>query len=276
MIITDMYYGAHGIVAAYLGTELVFEKGCSIRRARLEAELDVQGNVVALHAVPVWAETEITLNVEAEAMTRPVAPASAECGITVGVESAEVHVPEAVPAAHTEDGIVLGIEAEVYVFNKAEIGLEEGVTLQLDAQPLAGECVPAELDETVSVDLEAQGAAPDAVPFPHEGNAVQLEIEGIPDTADACPMAAEAKVLELGIDGTLHALDICQMAALFGIELGIEAIVTVLDAAAVTVELEMTMDASAEVADKTSWIYPEDTGEYLYIRQVCQVVQEET
>ena len=277
MIVTDMYYGTKRIVAVYLGSKLIYEKDTSIadiRRSKLDIELDLQGNVVSLHAVPVSPEAEIALGVEAEVTTRPIVPAAPEAGFTLGVEAEEIYTPEAARLPMEEDGVTLGIEAEVYVYNKAEIRLDDGVEIDMESQAMAGEAAHVDLFEDLSIDLKAEAQAPEAVPLIHEENAVQLAVGGTVSTPDICPVAGDPEPIALGVTGELHALDACLLSALAGIQLDIEAIVTVLPVASIAAELtvELGSEATVDLPD-TEWTDPVQTETNLYIRQVSSAVQ---
>lgn len=243
-------------------------------RAILGTTLELLGNVAALFAAPVSAEAELSLGMEAEVTIRPVAPAESEEGLSLTVEPEEVHALDSIPLSCT-DGISLGIEAVVYVYNKAEAVLDEGFTILLESQPTAGMRAAAELDEALSIDLEAKAYAPDSVSLSFE-DTVSMGVEGAVSNPESCPITAEAEPVELGMGAAPQTRDPCPIPALTEIELSIEAVVTVLPVAAISAELGIGLDSEAELfTEETDWIYPEVTADYLYIRQVCNIVKEE-
>lgn len=244
-------------------------------RAILNTALGLAGRVASLIAAPVPAESELSIDLTAEAFVRPAAPMVPEAGISAAVEAEQIHTLERAVLPLTRECVILGIEADVYVYNKAEIVMDEGTTLELRSQAAAGICAPASMAEDLAIDLSAQAYTPDSAPLSYSGNVLQLDVQSLPSTPEACPMAAEPEPVELGVEGEIHALDARDLSGIAGVTLGIEAVVTVLPVAAVAAELELALDTAADVADKTAWIYPEQTAEYLYIRQVCNVVTDQ-
>ena len=237
--------------------------------------LDLAGRVVSLLAAPVSAEPKITLDMEADVTPRPAAPAEAEEVISLAVVPEDVYALAAAQLHDGEAGIMLGIEADVYVYNKAEAVLEEGPDFGLQGQPQTGVSAAVSTAEDLSIALAAEAHAPDAAPVAFTGNGTQLGLDGLASTPDACPMTAETDPVMLEILAQPRPLPACPVSGLAGVQLGIEAIVTVLPVNAVSAEMEITLDTAAELADKTAWIYPEQTAEYLYIRQVCNVVTDQ-
>ena len=276
MIIGNMYYGKRDIVAVYMGTELIYQKDSSttaIRNVRFNAELDMQGNVVAIRVVPVSTETKLDLGIEATVSTRPSVPSTSETEFSVGIEPYTIHTIPAAPVALSEHHINLVIEADVYAYNKAEIVLNDGVDFKMESEPMVGVAAQASLFEDISIEIEAAPQAPVMAPMEYDEGIVEISVESSVDKPDAAYTTVEVEAVEFSEEGVVQAIGTRNVPAKPEIELGVEAVVTVLPVAMVAAELSIDLDNETDVhIPDVEWDMPVRTGTNLYIRQVASAV----
>lgn len=253
----------------------VRDKYCSVR-AWIEMALGMQSSVSSMQAAPVAASADIDFGVDAVLSAQPAAAAAAEPNIDLGMIPQRVDVLDPVLFSPVPEGVNIRMEAEVYVYNKADITMDDGPEIDLIPETAIGAAAQVSSNNDVAIDLRAAASAPDVV---YLGGVVAAEI-GLQSEADALDAACAASSIdpvEFGADAILSAPDALDILADVGFCIGIEVVLSVLPAAPITAEMDIAIDTAAEpFTEETDWIYPEQTSEYLYIRQVSNIVQEQS
>lgn len=241
------YFNGQPAEAAYFNGVCIWRSNeIGLQPVNLRIQLNGQGQIASAVSVPMAASGAVQFIGEGEPSIVPISPLTAAGGLLFSSET-ELYVENTAPQA-VDEHIRFRGEIQAQSPETAPVAALEYISLHTDsAEANAPTSAPCEGAETLRITDEAEAAAPAACP-------VELDAVAVSICGDAIPAAAP--VLPLEVAGLL---------AIRG-----EAVLTVVPAAILAAECAIQLDGEAlPYLEDKNWIYPEQAGTHLLIRQAA-------
>lgn len=238
--------------------------------------IDREGMIDTAFADPIEAEAESPeLWLEGKPTEIESVPVSGEMPLIIeGIT--EFTATEGVPFKD-ELSVSINVEADLYVDGILLPETTHELPLDVTGDGAIGTAVPAEGTCLVDADINACMEAPDGISVEAAGVG-QVFGEGEILSAESCPLDVEVDLPEMFGEVELLCRNNVAMDGFGEIEIIAEAELSVLNSVDMSADADIYIDSEAALSDKselTEWIYPVQTENYLYIKQVTTVVKEE-
>lgn len=250
-----------------------------IQANAIEQVLHVADSFCALlfRQIPMEEASEtITIDGEGVVDTASANPVDAESEPLELWSEAELTETEGVPVGD-EMPFIIDVEANLYVWNAAVVMDAFELFLDVTGNATIGTGVSVEDTSEIAINTSGWMEVPDAASIELVGN-IQMDGEGEIISPESSPIDVKADPVELFGEAELLSQDGIPVSGLGDIEIAVEAELSVVDSIDMEADIEISVIGEGILIEKSElieWIYPVQTENYLYIKQVTTVVKEE-